>query len=118
MDRTVGPLRNTQKYSAVENHDFEEASLKETSTRRAAEVLTPEPSQSAWLLAARFLVSSEVLVVHLAWLLVLILSIFCLQFFTSGMSCPISELQSDERFGKSGFISLMEVLIDVLLNFL
>lgn len=104
MDKTLDSVSSNQKYSAVKDEDFEETASEESGIQRAASVLaTHEPCQGTWYLAAKFLVSREILAVHLMWLLLLVLSIFCLRFFTSGMSCAVSRLPSDEVFGESGF---------------
>jgi hypothetical protein len=103
MDKTPDSHSSSQKYSVIKNDDFEEASFEESGTQRAAILATHEPCQNAWYLAAKFLISREVLVIHLMWLLVLVLSIFCLRFATSDMNCANSRLPSDEVFGESAF---------------
>lgn len=111
MDKPFASAGSSQKYSVVNDDDFEEPAPEESGTRKTTSVLaTHEPRQSAWHLAVRTLISREALVVHLIWLLLLILSIFCLPFFTSTMSCPVSRLPSDEVFGESAFVSFGELL--------
>lgn len=109
MNKPLDFVSNDQKYSAVKDEDFEETASEESGTQRAA--LARERRQSAWHLTARFLISREILAVHLIWLLILILSIFCLRYFTSGMGCAISRLPSDEVFGESAWCQSFAHLI-------
>jgi hypothetical protein len=104
MNETIDSRSNSQKYSVVQNEDFEDASFEEAGTQRVVSTLTThKPNHSAWYLAAKFLMSREVLAVHLTWLLVLVSSVYFLRLSTSDMSCVNSRLPSDEVFGESTF---------------
>ncbi|KAI1763305.1 hypothetical protein GGR53DRAFT_497994 [Hypoxylon sp. FL1150] len=102
MDKALKSASSSQKYSAVKDEDFEESGLEESGRQRAvSDLATHERRQRS--LNAKFLVSREVLVVHLAWILLLILSIFFLQTFTPALDCPVPRLPSDEIFGEIPF---------------
>lgn len=102
----------------MKNEDLEDTSSEEPGTQRTASILAAdEPYQSTLYSAVRFLISREVLALHLMWLLVLAFSIFCLRFTTSGTNCANSILPSDEVFGKSACLQSRRG-IGILLNLL
>ncbi|KAI1170943.1 hypothetical protein F4777DRAFT_583382 [Nemania sp. FL0916] len=100
MEKPVTAARSSQKYSTVKDEDYEETTSDEPDNERAGSNLaTHGPCQNGWYSTARFLICREALAVHLMWLLILILTVFSLQFWTSGMSSAGSRLPSDEIFG-------------------
>ncbi|KAI0154556.1 hypothetical protein GGR57DRAFT_466025 [Xylariaceae sp. FL1272] len=93
--------RNSQKYRAVKDEDYEDTALDESGNETPSSAFaTHGPYQNGLYSAAKFLICREVLVVHFVWLLLLILSVFGLQFWTSRMACAVSNPQAQHFFGE------------------
>lgn len=88
------PLVGGQEYSEVKNDDFDEIASDNSITQRSH-----QPRRSAWYSVFKLVISREVLIVHLVWLLILAATIW----FAHGVNGGVSRLPSDVVFGDSGY---------------